>query len=144
MSPGFDLVKTVDRSQVNPGEAVTFQLTFEHDGASDTNAYDFYLEDLVPDGLTYVPNSLDVIQGVPSSSENQNAGASNLLPGVSGDPLLRADWAQIVLGAATTVVEFQATLDAGTSSVTNSTAAAWTSLPGDVSAPQSAFNVLFA
>ena len=101
VEPWFDLVKTVDRSQVNPGEAVTFQLTFEHDGASDTNAYDFYLEDLVPDGLTYVPNSLDVIQGVPSSSENQNAGASNLLPGVSGDPLLRADWAQIVLGAAT-------------------------------------------
>ncbi len=32
--------------------------------------------------------------------------------------------------------------DAGTTAVTNSTAAAWTSLPGDVSAPQSAFNVL--
>ncbi|MDX9864721.1 MAG: sortase [Anaerolineaceae bacterium] len=142
VEPWFDLVKTVNQSVVNPGDIVTFQLTFEHDGTSNTNAYDFYLEDMVPDGLTYVPNSLDVIQGVPSTSENQNAGVSNLLPGVSGDPLLRADWNQILLGAATTVVEFQATLDAGTTAVTNSTAAAWTSLPGDVSAPQSAFNVL--
>lgn len=142
VEPWFDLVKTVDQSVVDPGGTVTYQLTFEHSADSNTNAYDFYLEDLVPDGLTYVPNSLDVIQGVPSTSENQNAGASNLLPGVSGDPLLRADWSELLLGAATTVVEFQATLDAGTTAVTNSTAAAWTSLPGDISAPQSAFNVL--
>ena len=142
VEPWFDLTKTVDRSQVSAGDTVTFQLTFSHDSSSNTNAYDFYLEDMVPDGLTYVPNSLDVIQGVPSTSENQNAGVSILMPGVSGSPLLRVDWTENQLGSATTVVEYQATLDEGTTAVTNSTAAAWTSLPGDVSAPQSAFNVL--
>jgi LPXTG-site transpeptidase (sortase) family protein len=142
VEPWFDLIKTVDQSVVAPGGIVTFNLSLSHNTASNTNAYDLFLEDLVPDGLTYVPNSLDVIQGVPSTSENQNAGVSLLLPGVSGSPLLRVDWSQLLLGAATTVIEFQASLDAGTTSVTNSTAAAWTSLPGDVSAPQSAFNVL--
>ena len=144
VEPWFNMVKTVDRTLVDPGETVTFRISITHSADSNTNAYDLYLEDLVPDGLIYVPGSLDVIQGVPAASTNENAGVSNLLPGISGTPLLRVDWTQNLLGSATTIVEFQARLAnlAAGSSVTNSTAAAWTSLPGDVTTPQSAFNVL--
>jgi LPXTG-site transpeptidase (sortase) family protein len=144
VEPWFNLDKTVDRSLVDPGDTVTFHLTINHSADSNTNAYDLYLEDLVPDGLTYVPGSLDVIQGVPSSAEDEDAGVPTLLTGVSGSPLLRVDWTQNLLGSATTIVEFKATLDdlSAGSSVVNNTAAAWTSLPGDVTTPQSAFNVL--
>ncbi|MFN3742017.1 MAG: sortase, partial [Anaerolineales bacterium] len=86
-------------------------------------------------GLTYVPGSLTIVSG-PAGGVTDDTAA----------PTLRVTWANFPLltGSSRTeaVVQFQATLGnlSPGQEVQNTASLAWTSLPGDVSAPQSDYN----
>lgn len=137
VEPDLELRKTVDRSVVTPGSVVIFTLTLRHTNRSDVDAFDVLLTDRLPSGLTYVPGSLTIVSGPAGGVTDESAA-----------PLLRIRWGEFPLltggNRTEAVVQFRArvgNLSAG-SSVTNTAALEWSSLPGDVSAPQSAYNSL--
>lgn len=108
---------------------ITFTLTFEHDPASDSPAFELRLTDVVPLGMSYVRGSLRWT-GVGT--------ATNALDD-SGAPTLTAVWDVFSLGAVSEI-EFQprmGNLRPGRR-VTNTTLLGWTSLPDDgIMAPRS-------
>jgi LPXTG-site transpeptidase (sortase) family protein len=137
VEPDFELTKEADRTVATPGSVITFTLTLRHTNASNVDAFDVVLTDVLPPGLTYVPGSLTIVSGPPGG-----------VPDDTGAPTLRVRWANFPLltGSSRTqaVVRFQAVLGnlAPGQRVRNTASLEWTSLPGDVSAPQSLYNTL--
>jgi LPXTG-site transpeptidase (sortase) family protein len=137
IEPDFELVKSVDRTVALPGSTLIFTLTLRHSNTSNVDAFDVALTDVLPTGLTYVPGSLTILSG-PAGGVTDDSSA----------PTLRVTWANFPLltGSSRTeaVVQFQATLGALNpgQQVRNTASLAWTSLPGNVSSPQSPYNTL--
>lgn len=135
VEPDFELIKEADRTVALPGSIITFTLTFRHTNLSNVDAFDVVLTDVLPAGLTYVPGSLTIVSGP--------AGG---VPDDSAAPTLRVTWPTFPLltGGSRTeaVVRFQARLGnlSPGQKVKNTASLAWTSLPGNVSAPQSPYN----
>jgi LPXTG-site transpeptidase (sortase) family protein len=105
----------------------------DHDPAGDSDAFDLLLTDTVPSALAYVPGSLSLVSGQPPTALDESAA-----------PTLRVAWDTFVNGGPTSVIQFQARLlavPAGTT-ITNSADLEWSSLPGTVTSPQSAYNSL--
>ncbi len=130
VEPTLTLEKDADPRTVPPGGVVTFTLTIGNDSPpSDSPAFDLELTDTVPVGMTYVVGSLTASDSGPVDD--------------SAEPLLRVT--RPVLGLnETVIVTFQATagnLPAGTQ-IRNDAYLTWSTLPGDVTTPQSAFNSL--
>ncbi len=126
------LSKTADEDVALPGAVITFTLTIEHSGISTADAYDVILEDIVPDGLEYVPGSLVHVSGIaPTTLDDTLA------------PTLRVTWADFPRIPGESVIQFQARLEniPPGSSVTNDASLEWSSLPGDVSEAQSIHNI---
>ena len=132
--PDLSLVKEVAPESAFPGQSVTFTLTVEHTGSSETPAYDVELTDLIPAGLSYVPGSLGPVSGqVPDTLDDSAA------------PTLTVIWNEFAQNGQNGVIEFEVTLDETLrrgDRIENSANLAWTSLPGDVSDPQSTHNSL--
>lgn len=132
VEPALSLTKIASPTTGIPGTTITFTLTLAHTGASDSNAYDLELTDTIPTGLTYVSGSLAHTGGLaPSALDDGSA------------PSLSVSWDNFPLGNSS-VIGYQATLGplpAG-SSVSNDAFLEWSSLPGDVSSPQSSHNSL--
>ncbi len=131
VEPDLALNKQASPRIVLPDEAVTFTLTVEHTGDSETNAYDVILTDPLPSELHYVDASLTAVDGPTPASMNY-------------DPVthtITVTWDNFALGSIVHI-QFQATLhtDPG-EAVSNEASLAWSSLPGDVSLPQSAYNI---
>ncbi len=137
VEPDFELLKEADRTVAPPGSVITFTLTFRHTAQSNTDAFDVVLTDVLPSWLTYVPGSLTIVSGPPGG-----------VPDDSAAPTLRVTWANFPLltGGSRTeaVVRFQATLGSLSpgQGVQNTASLEWTSLPGDVTLPQSSYNTL--
>jgi LPXTG-site transpeptidase (sortase) family protein len=137
VEPDFELTKEADRTVATPGSVITFTLTLRHTNASNVDAFDVVLTDVLPPGLTYVPGSLTIVSGPPGG-----------VPDDTGAPTLRVTWANFPLltGSNRTqaVVRFQAVLGnlAPGQRVRNTALLEWTSLPGDVSSTQSQYNDL--
>ncbi|MEJ5240205.1 MAG: sortase, partial [Anaerolineales bacterium] len=137
VEPDFELLKEVDRTVAMPGSILTFTLTFRHTNSSNTDAFDVLLTDILPPGLTYVPGSLRIVSGPPGGVTDDSAA-----------PTLRVRWATfpLITGGSRTqaTVQFQAVLGnlAPGQKVRNSAALEWTSLPGNVTSPQSNYNGL--
>jgi LPXTG-site transpeptidase (sortase) family protein len=133
VEPTLELTKTAAPTVALPGTEIVFTLTVSQATASDSDAFDLILRDVVPAGLTYVPGSLSLVSGqIPTAIDDSLA------------PTLTVAWDAFIDNGVDAVVEFRATLanlGAG-ASVTNSSLLEWSSLPGDVSAPQSSFNAL--
>jgi len=132
--PDLTFRKSVSPRSAFPGQTVTFSIIVEHTGISETPAYDATLTDTIPAGLTYVPGTLQHDSGqTPDTLDDSTA------------PDLTVIWDEFLNNGQESVISFQVTLD-GTlrrgDRVENTAALSWTSLPGDVSSPQSAFNVL--
>jgi len=130
----LSLDKTVDPQVALPGAPLTYSLTIEHTGQSAADAFDLLLTDVLPDGLEF-PG------GAPAVTT-----ASGQAPDVVNyEPLTRTltvRWNSFLLGAQSEVevsARLLATLNRGTS-ITNEASLEWSSLPGDISAPQSIFN----
>jgi LPXTG-site transpeptidase (sortase) family protein len=133
IEPTLTLSKTAAPMSAPPGTPITFTLTLGQDAASDSAAFDLLLTDPIPVGLTYIPGTLTVIGGPPSTTDE------------TGAPTLLVRWDDFGLGE-TATVQFQATLGnlgAG-NGVTNSARLEWTSLPDDPpeSLNLSSFNTL--
>ena len=137
VEPDMQLAKAADRTSAPPGSTITFTLTLGQTDLSNVNAYDVVLSDSLPVGLDYVPGSLSIVSGPAGGVTDESAA-----------PALTVTWATFPLftgpDRTEAIVQFQATvgdLDPG-QSVTNTAFLEWSTLPGDVSDPQSTFNDL--
>jgi len=133
VEPDLTLLKTVEPTVVLPGGEVTFTLTVAHTAASNQDAHDVVLRDIIPPQLSYVPGSLTYVSGQPPS-----------LLDASSPPALRVVWNTFLNNGQNSVISFRVrmgSVPAGTT-VTNTATMAWTSLPGDFSDPQSDYNDL--
>ncbi len=132
VEPNMTLSKDANPTVVLPDEPVTFTLAIGHAPDSQTNAYDVVVTDPLPAELEYVEASLAAVDGPTPTS-------------MAYDPAthtIRLTWDAFPLGQ-TAHVTFQATLNTRPGdATTNEASLAWTSLPGDVSTPQSAYNTL--
>jgi len=132
VEPDMNIVKSANRTSAQNGDTITFTLRIFHSTASAADAFDLEMTDALPANLVYVPGSFTYVSGTLATVDDS-------------DPLiLRASWADFPLGGTETTLQFQAQvtgLSAG-QSTTNTAFIAWTSLPGDVSAPQSIYNTL--
>ncbi len=133
IEPTLALHKSPSPRVLPPGDQVTFTLTIEHTSSSDADAFDLELADVLPVDLTYVPGSL--------SWTGVGVAPESLVD--SGAPTLNAAWSNFPLGS-TSEIEFRAVLGdiRPGERVRNQASLEWTSLPDDVSSPQSTFNAL--
>ena len=131
--PNLTLEKTADVSEALPGTIITFTLTVRHDGST-SDAYDVYLEDILPGGLSYEPGSLIFVEGIAPNSAIITPPA--VVPPLALDdslaPTLIVRWD--VFGRSTddySVIQFQAKLGnlSPGSSVNNTARVEWTSMP---------------
>jgi LPXTG-site transpeptidase (sortase) family protein len=133
LEPGLTLAKSASPTVGLPGTVITFTLDIGHGAQSDTDAFDLVLDDLLPAGLTYVAGSLDWT----------GVGVAPDVLDDSAAPALQVIWDSFPLGSSSQI-GYQATLGSlpAGASVSNAAFLEWSSLPGDVSAPQSGFNTL--
>ncbi len=122
VEPTLTIAKTAIPLVAPPGAMITFTLDIAHALASDADAFDVRLTDVVPAGLDYVPGSL-------------RWAGTGLAPDTldeSSAPLLEARWASFPQGS-TSQVEFDVTmaLTLFDQHVTNASQVEWTSLPED-------------
>ena len=130
VEPTLALEKAASPNSVPPGGVVTFTLTVSHPApSSDSPAFDLELTDTVPLGMAYVPGSLVATGGGVIDA--------------TAAPLCRVTWSVLDRNNSVTAT-FQATmgqLPAGTR-IRNDAYLSWSTLPGDVTAPQSIHNLL--
>ncbi len=130
--PDLAIKKFASPRVVLPGEPITFTLEIAHTAESETNAYDVVVTDELPYKLRYVDASLTVVDGPTPTSMAYDATTHTIT----------VTWDEFPLGS-TARIRFQATLHTSRGhSATNTASVAWSSLPGDVSAPQSNYNTL--
>ncbi len=130
--PAMTLTKSADPTVVLPDEPITFVLHVTHTPDSQTDAYDVVLTDPLPGVFKYVDNSLQAVGGLTPTSMTYDPATHTI----------RVVWDAFPLGQSATV-RFQATMGAPAGEHhTNTASLAWTSLPGDVRTPQSAYNTL--
>ncbi len=139
VEPTLSIGKIVDPTSGIAGTIATYTLTVAHTGDSNATAFDVLVQDTLPKGMDYIPGTLQVLSGP----------APDLLEEL-GAPLLQIGWdalpARDALNNPTTVViEYQARINnaagPGTTLI-NDANVAWSSLPGDLSAPQTPNNLL--
>ncbi len=128
VEPDLSIDKTSNISLVSVGSEVTITLAIQHTASSETNAYDVLLADVLPAELELVPGTLECVSGA------QNADTCNY---DTGSRTISALWNTFTLGGGDGRVTFRVTVvSLPSSGVSNTANVAWTSLPGDVSAPQ--------
>ncbi|HXF86438.1 MAG TPA: isopeptide-forming domain-containing fimbrial protein [Anaerolineales bacterium] len=132
--PDLSLVKTVDPTVALPGASVTYKLVVEHTGDSEADAFDLVLTDVIPDGLDFSGGApvVTTLSGQAPDAVNYNALTRTLT----------VQWDTFLLGARSEL-EFTAQLSSTLSlgaRINNEATLVWSSLPGDISAPQSTFN----
>jgi LPXTG-site transpeptidase (sortase) family protein len=134
--PDLSVSKDAAPTIVVPGSNVQFTIAIQHTSASDTDAFDLVLTDVIPSGLTFVSGSLDCSLGVQDPDVCAYSPSTNTLT---------AQWtttAGFTLTGGNAVITFEGlvgNVSAGTE-ITNIVFLEWSSLPGDVSSPQSTHN----
>jgi LPXTG-site transpeptidase (sortase) family protein len=127
MEPDISILTTANTSVVSVGSEITITLTIQHMTDGETNAYETAITDTLPAGLQYVPGSLECTSG---------AQDADLLCAETGGTIA-AQWSNFALSGGDGRVSFRVTVvSLPASGITNTANVAWTSLPGDVSAPQ--------
>jgi large repetitive protein len=135
------LEKTVDNSVATLGMILTYRIRIYQTPASELAAYDAVINDILPDGLTYVPGSLAFVTGsgvAPTSLDDTG------IDPASGNLILRAVWNELPVGEEATI-QFQAAfgLLPASAIVSNTATAEWTSLPSEVPAPPATYLSVF-
>ena len=125
--PDLSIAKTANTFTISVGYSVTITLTIQHTADSETNAYDVVVTDTLPAELQYVPGSLECDSGA------QDADVACTESGGT----ITAEWSNFTLGGGNGQLTFRVTiLSLPDTGITNTANVAWTSLPGDISAPQ--------
>ena len=122
--PELSIDKDASAGFVRVGDTVTFTITIAHIAASNTNAYDVLITDVVPAELQVIPASLDCTLGAQDADTcAYDAGTSTITAG----------WLNFTLGGGNGAVRFQATVLSipAAGGITNTAAVEWTSIPLD-------------
>jgi LPXTG-site transpeptidase (sortase) family protein len=136
LEPDLSLTKVASPTRVYLNQTITFTLTVEHTASSGTPAFDLVLTDIIPSQLNYVTGSLRHISG-----------QSPDLPLDDTGPTLTVTWATFD-DSDNSVIAFDVVFDPSfrrrnqRQTISNNASLSWTSLPGDISGPQSGFNTL--
>ncbi|NOK83600.1 MAG: hypothetical protein GFH27_549305n176 [Chloroflexi bacterium AL-W] len=133
VEPTLEVTKTASPTDADIGDTVTFTLDIAHTGASNADAFNVTLSDVIPAGMTYVPASLSNTAGLAPDTLTESGGTIN------------ASWASFPDNGSTSQLQFQVTIASGVipgQQITNTANIAWTSLPGDVTTPQTSNNPL--
>ncbi len=119
VEPDVSILKTSSTSVVSVGSVITLTLTIDHTAASETNAYDLVVTDILPVELDFVPATLNCNVGV------QPATTCTYTPGTR---TIQATWSNFALGGGNGQITFDVTVLG--IPATNVADVAWTSLPG--------------
>ena len=130
VEPELMIDKAVDTASALPGTQVTFTLAVYHTADSHSPAYDVQLVDVLGE-FSYVPGSLVFVSGQMPT-----------LMDVSNPARLVVGWDVFANTGQPTVLRFKALVGqiGPGQTATNTAQVFWTSLPGDVSAPQTGNN----
>jgi LPXTG-site transpeptidase (sortase) family protein len=138
LEAALTLTKVSDGTVPAKGRVITYTLTLDHAAASNEDAYDVVLSDVVPLQMAYVPGSLKFISGqTPTQLDD------------SGAPALQVKWNNFQLDPTAptvrqTVIQFQATvvdINPG-QTITNTASVEWRSMhnPDGLSVARSPWN----
>ena len=134
VEPIMSVSKTADHATGDAGDTITYTITVSNPSATyGADAFDVGLSDLIPGYLTYVADSFGQDSG-PAADSTSDAGA----------PTLTASWDTFPQGSSAQF-HYAVTVDADVApsqTMTNGVELTWTSLPGDVTTPQSAFSAV--
>jgi len=139
VEPELIISKTASPVTGDAGDTINFTIDIQHSGLSNTDAYDVVLSDVIPSGLSYVPGSLSCLPSgglAPYSSCSESSGT------------ITAEWLGLSKPfetAHSATIQFQVTLDGSVTPnlvITNDAEVTWTSLPGNVTSPQTGNNDL--
>ncbi len=134
VEPTLSIGKEASTTVATPGSVITFRLTISSAPGNNLEAYDLLMTDLLPDGMTYVENTLNYVSGqMPDYLEYR-------LPNE-----LRAVWSSFDPQGAPTVLEFSVKINGnlgGRRDLRNTANLEWTSLPQNVSTSRTTFNRL--
>jgi LPXTG-site transpeptidase (sortase) family protein len=135
VEPDLVISKTADVSFVSNGSEVTFTLTISHTQASNSDAYDVIITDVLPTGLSYVANSLNCTLGAQDPDVQCVFDDSD-----PAQPTIRAEWSAFTRNGGTGQIRFRVVGNSSipaNGNVTNIASVEWTSMPGDQLTPQS-------
>ena len=137
--PDLDIDKAANPASGDAGDLITITIDLYHTGASDIDAYEVSLVDVIPAKTSYVPTSLVCTPAgglaLPSTCSESGGTITVAWSGIS-EPFETGHSAQI---------EFQVTLDGSvnpTEVINNNADLVWTSLPTDIDTAQSVHNTL--
>ena len=120
VEPDVSIQKTSSTSVVSVGSVITLTLTIQHTGASQTDAYDLVVTDVLPIELDFVPATLNCNVGAqPATTCTYTPGTRTIQAGWNNFALVAGNNGQITFDV--TVLAIPAT---------NVADVAWTSLPG--------------
>jgi len=124
VEPELEVTKTFSAASGDAGDTLTVTLDLAHSGASDADAYDVTLTDILPDDLTYA-GGLDCTGGSLTPTCSESGGTITADFSGSGSPFNLGETAQVT---------FDVTLDLTVSPeqvIPNTADLTWTSLPGE-------------
>jgi uncharacterized repeat protein (TIGR01451 family)/fimbrial isopeptide formation D2 family protein len=130
--PWLSITKTPSTYTADAGDKVTYTVTVTNSGSNDSDAYNAAWSDTIPAGMAYVDT--------PASLEYDSGTVPTTLS-ISGSNIT-ATWDDLPAGAST---QFEYAVIVGDDAVPdhvfhNTEDVTWTSLPDDVTTPQSGFN----
>ena len=141
IEPDLTLIKTASPTTAYLNQTITYTITIQHTGTSETPAYDLVVTDIVPSELNYVPGSFRYVSGQSPDLPLDDTGNPTLVATSTG-----FDDSDV------SVIAFDVTFDSSfrlkhqKQSITNDASLSWTSLPDGRSGPppiiQSDFNSL--
>ena len=135
LEPRLQITKTASPTSVDAGDVVTYTVTISHAPGSATTAFEAHLRD----DLTTLPVTLNLASIVVTPSGCSPTVLNNSTPSV-----LDVTLDQLPLGC-TVSVSYQVTINNTVYPgliISNTANLDWTSLPGNVSSPQSPYNTL--
>ncbi len=127
VEPTLSINKTANPVTGDAGDTITFTMVISHTAASNEDAFNVVLTDIVPANMTYVAGSFANVAGVAATLNDSAA------------PTLTATWASLTENPdQTSTISFQATINANVGSglvITNTANAVYDSLPENGSHP---------
>lgn len=135
VEPALTIKKTANTNTITVGKEVTFTLTISHTAASNSDAFDAIVTDVLPAGISYVANSLDCTVG----AQDPDPGTCVFDNTNPAQPTIRAQWSVFTRNGGTGQIRFRATGNTSLpqSGITNVANVEWSSMPGAQQTPQS-------
>lgn len=121
VEPDVSIAKTTSATVVSVGSIITLNLTIDHTPASETDAYDLVVTDVLPLELDIVPGTLDCNAG----AQPADVGSCQY---IAGTRTITGTWSNFALGGGDAQITFDVTILS--LPATNVADVAWTSLPG--------------